>query len=83
LKLLAREHTLPVVCAGAVGLYLERGPLWDFVRTHTRVVGILSVIVAGLIMLAVYLPIYAFTGLSKKERVTTIGRVRGFLRRAG
>jgi O-antigen/teichoic acid export membrane protein len=83
LKLLARAHALPVICAGAVGLYLDRGPLWDFVRSHARVVGVLGVIVAGLIMLAVYMPIYAFTGLSQRERIGAIGRVRGFLRRTG
>lgn len=80
---LARAHALPVVCAGAVGAYLAQGPLWDFVRTHTRVVGVLAVIVVGLLMLGIYLPIYAFTGLSPRERVTAVGRLRAVLRGAG
>lgn len=79
LAVLARAHLLPVICAGVVGFYLARGPLWEFVRTHARVVGVLAVIGAGLVMLAVYFPIYAFSGLSARERVTAIDRVRAFL----
>jgi O-antigen/teichoic acid export membrane protein len=81
LLLLTRAHALPVLGGGVVGVYLERGPLWDFVTSHTRVIGIFSVIVAGLIMLAVYVPIYIFTGLSARERHGVITRARALIHR--
>jgi O-antigen/teichoic acid export membrane protein len=79
LALLLRAHTLPALCAGAVGLYLAHGPLWNFVDSHARPIGILMVIVGGLAMLAIYLPIYAFTGLSPPERTSAVNRVRAIL----
>ncbi|MFZ0248362.1 MAG: oligosaccharide flippase family protein [Acidimicrobiales bacterium] len=81
LALLLRAHLLPLICTGAVGLYLTLGPLWDFVQTHTRPVSVLAVIVSGLVMLAIYFAIYAFTGLSAQERESVIGRVRALRRR--
>jgi O-antigen/teichoic acid export membrane protein len=83
LALLVRAHLLPAICSAAVGLYLAHGPLWHFVQTHARPLGVLAVIVTGLVMLAVYLPIYAFTGLSPLEREEAIGRVRAVARRRG
>lgn len=64
---------------GVVGLYLAHGPLWNFVNTHARVIGVLMVIVGGLVMLAVYFPIYAFTGLTPPERATAVNKVRAIL----
>jgi O-antigen/teichoic acid export membrane protein len=81
LAFLARAHLLPAAAAVAVGLYLATGPLWHFVQTHARVVGVLAVIVAGLVILAVYFPIYTFTGLSPLERKSAFGRVRAAVRR--
>jgi O-antigen/teichoic acid export membrane protein len=81
LSILIRAHALPVLFAGAAGLYLEHGPLWDFVQSHARAISILSVIAAGLVMLAIYAPIYFFTALSARERLGVIGRARTFLRR--
>jgi O-antigen/teichoic acid export membrane protein len=83
LALLARAHLLPVLCAGAIGFYLARGPLWQFVQTHGRAVGILAVIFAGVVMLVVYLAIYLFTGVSGPERSAAADRLRARLRGAG
>jgi peptidoglycan biosynthesis protein MviN/MurJ (putative lipid II flippase) len=83
LAFLVRAHLLPAAAAAAVGLYLASGPLWHFVQTHARVVSVLMVMVSGLVMLAVYFPIYAFTGLSSSEREAIIGRVRVVLHRRG
>jgi O-antigen/teichoic acid export membrane protein len=76
---LFRAHVLPVICAGAVGLYLAHGPLWDFVRTNHRAIGILMVILSGLAMLAVYFSIFALTGLSRPERAVALRKVRASL----
>jgi O-antigen/teichoic acid export membrane protein len=78
---LGRSHLVPVLASGAVGFALAHGPLLHYVRTHGRVVGIVAVVVAGLVMLAVYLPLYAFMGLSAEERGTAVARVRVRMRR--
>ena len=77
---LGRVFLIPSICAGAVGLYLAIGPLWDFVLQHVRAIGILAVILAGLVMLGIYLPVYAFSGFTSSERSQVIGRIRSFLR---
>jgi membrane protein EpsK len=83
LALLARAHLLPVICGGAIGLYLAQGPLWHFVLTHGRAAGITAVILAGVAVLAVYFAIYLFTGVSAPERTAGAKRVRSRLRGAG
>jgi O-antigen/teichoic acid export membrane protein len=79
---LLRAHLLPTACTAAVGIYLTLGPLWDFVQTHARAVSVLAVIVSGLVMLAIYVSIFAFTGLTAPEREAAISRVRALRRRA-
>jgi O-antigen/teichoic acid export membrane protein len=81
LALLVRAHILPIMCSGAVGLYLTLGPLWNFVQTHPRPVSVLAVIASGLVMLAIYFSIYAYTGLSASERQGVVGRIRALRRR--
>jgi O-antigen/teichoic acid export membrane protein len=83
LALLVRAHILPAICITGVGLYLALGPLWHFVQTHARAASVLLVIVTGLVMLAAYFAIYAFTGLTAAERKAVLGRVRALRSRRG
>jgi O-antigen/teichoic acid export membrane protein len=73
---LIKSHLPPVLVAGAVGVYLSVGPVSHFVATHGRFEDIGILVVAGLIVLAVYVAIFARTGLDNLERSQVIARFR-------
>jgi O-antigen/teichoic acid export membrane protein len=73
---LVKSHLPPVLVAGAVGVYLSVGPVSHFVATHGRFADIGILVVAGLVVLAVYVAIFARTGLDHDERGRVIARLR-------
>jgi O-antigen/teichoic acid export membrane protein len=75
---LVKTHLPPILIAGAVGVYLSTGSVANFVATHGRFPDIGVLAVAALAVLAVYVAIFAFTGLDQDER----GRVIAWFRRA-
>jgi O-antigen/teichoic acid export membrane protein len=75
---LVKTHLPPILVAGAVGVYLSTGSVSNFVATHGRFPDIGVLAVAALAVLAVYVAIFAFTGLDHDER----GRVIAWFRHA-
>jgi hypothetical protein len=73
---LVKSHLPPVLVAGAVGVYLSVGLVSHFVATHGRFEDIGILVVAGLVVLAVYVAIFARTGLDNHERGRIIARFR-------
>jgi O-antigen/teichoic acid export membrane protein len=70
-----RAHAVPVVVAGALGWYLSRGPLWHFVTRHSRIGNVAVVACAGLVVMALYVAVFAFTGLDGAERRAVLARL--------
>jgi O-antigen/teichoic acid export membrane protein len=70
-----RAHVAPIVVAGALGIYLSKGPLWNLVRSHGRLTNTVSVGVAGVIVLVVYAAVYSITGLDRADRRAVMARV--------
>lgn len=75
---LARAHVLPVVASGALGIYMANGPVAHFVDAHSRIASFGVVSGAGLAMLALYLALFAVTGLTSSERSTLATRLGRF-----
>lgn len=78
LGMLARAHLLPMVASGALGIYLANGMVGHFVDAHSRIASFGVVVAAGLAMLALYLGLFALTGLTKSERSTLATRLGRF-----
>jgi O-antigen/teichoic acid export membrane protein len=72
-----RSHLIPVLVAGALGVYLSTGPVSHYVHVHGRLAGLVAVVVAGALVLVVYVALFAVTGLDGDER----SRFLHFLRR--
>jgi O-antigen/teichoic acid export membrane protein len=72
----ARSHTLPVLVAGSLGVYLSAGPVARYVGEHGRLAGLVAVVVAGVVILLVYGAIFAITGLQRDERSRLVHRLR-------
>ena len=71
-----RSHVLPILVAGALGVFLSTGPVSHYVGTHGRLAGLVAVVVAGALLLVVYVALFSVTGLDRAER----SRLRDFLR---
>jgi hypothetical protein len=63
-----RSHVLPVLLAGALGIYLSAGPVAHYVDVHGRLAGLVAVVIAGALVLVVYAGVFAITGLQRSER---------------
>ena len=63
-----RSHVLPVLLAGALGIYLSAGPVAHYVDVHGRLAGLVAVVIAGALVLVVYAIVFAVTGLQRSER---------------
>ena len=63
-----RSHFLPVLVAGGLGIYLSAVPVSHYVHTHGRLAGLLAVVVAGALLLVIYVALFAVTGLDRAER---------------
>ena len=63
-----RSHILPVLVAGALGVYLSTGPVSHYVHVHGRLAGLIAVVAAGALLLVIYIAIFAITGLDHDER---------------
>jgi len=72
---LARSHLVALVVAGAVGWSLSR-PLLTYVSSHGRFAGLGLLATTGVAILAVYLVIFVFAGLSRTERQSAVARLR-------
>jgi O-antigen/teichoic acid export membrane protein len=71
-----RAHGIPLVIAGALGLYLARNPLLHFVDTHGRAWSIIAVMIAGILVAVLYYAILLFTGTNGPERAGILATVR-------
>jgi O-antigen/teichoic acid export membrane protein len=71
----ARAHILPVLAAGALGIYLSTGPVTHYVDGHGRLAGLAAVVVAGAAILVLYGGIFAVTGLERDERAVVRARM--------
>jgi O-antigen/teichoic acid export membrane protein len=70
-----RSHILPVLVAGALGVYLSNGPVSHYVHSHGRIAGLAAVVVAGGLVLVVYVALFAVTGLDRDERAGLLVRL--------
>ncbi len=71
----ARSHVLPVLVAGALGVYLSVGPVSHYVDSHGRLEGLVAVVAAGAVLLVVYAVVFAATGLDRGERSRLLVRM--------
>jgi O-antigen/teichoic acid export membrane protein len=63
-----RSHILPVIVTGALGVYLAAGPVSQFVHMRGRLASLVAVVVAGALLLVVYVALFSITGLDRDER---------------
>ena len=70
-----RTHIPALTVSAALGWFLSQGPVMSFVRSHGRFVNIGFVAMSGLVVLCVYLIVFAVTGLDSDARQWAISKV--------